>query len=413
MGAFGEKLRKQREQRGIALEAISNTTKISTRMLRALEDEQFDQLPGGVFNKGFVRAYARQIGLDEEETVTDYLAALRESQVQSQQILPDFRNPGTKLSAVAVPDARYQGRPGDVASNLAVKNGNRASNEDGPALNRRKGDRRKHAAENLPGNHTDKEKQGDFSPLPSFITLTENSAEPLAELPVETSTSSRFTRNILAAMVLLLTIGLAAWNAYRHRESAPKPAVASHSSGAPESAQTVATALPAAPGFIRKANPKPSSTIAAAAPTKLAAQTKSSAVMKAASATPFVASSATKLPVNSSAGNSLAAKTSTIASPVPPVVPLTLLVRAEETTWVLITADGKPVAQETLIAPAHTSVRAGHEIVVKAGNAAGVSFLLNGKEIPPAGNEGEVKTYIFDANGARSIPQAQNPAINR
>ena len=49
MGAFGEKLRKQREQRGIELDAISNTTKISTRMLRALEEEHFDQLPGGVF----------------------------------------------------------------------------------------------------------------------------------------------------------------------------------------------------------------------------------------------------------------------------------------------------------------------------------------------------------------------------
>ena len=54
MGAFGEKLRKQREQRGIELDAISNTTKISTRMLRAIEEEHFDQLPGGVFNKGFV-----------------------------------------------------------------------------------------------------------------------------------------------------------------------------------------------------------------------------------------------------------------------------------------------------------------------------------------------------------------------
>ena len=59
VGEFGEKLRKHREQRGIALDAISNTTKISTRMLRAIEEEHFDQLPGGVFNKGFVRAYAR------------------------------------------------------------------------------------------------------------------------------------------------------------------------------------------------------------------------------------------------------------------------------------------------------------------------------------------------------------------
>src|SRR6202040_2454234 len=90
VGTFGEKLRQQREQRGISLDAISTVTKISPRMLRAIEDEHFDQLPGGVFNKGFVRAYARQVGLDEEEAVSDYLAALRENQIHSQTILPNF-----------------------------------------------------------------------------------------------------------------------------------------------------------------------------------------------------------------------------------------------------------------------------------------------------------------------------------
>ena len=48
------------------------------------------------------------------------------------------------------------------------------------------------------------------------------------------------------------------------------------------------------------------------------------------------------------------------------------------------------------------AVRATREIVVKAGNAAGVSFMLNGKEIPAQGNEGEVKTFIFEATGLRT-----------
>src|ERR1700734_2062353 len=77
-------------------------------MLRALEDEHFDQLPGGVFNKGFVRAYARQIGLNEEEAVADYLAALRESQLEQQFITPDFRTPAAKPASVAAPDLRNQ-----------------------------------------------------------------------------------------------------------------------------------------------------------------------------------------------------------------------------------------------------------------------------------------------------------------
>ncbi|HZW78898.1 MAG TPA: helix-turn-helix domain-containing protein, partial [Candidatus Deferrimicrobiaceae bacterium] len=91
LATFGEKLRTQREQRGLSLDAISTITKISPRMLRAIEEEHFEQLPGGVFNKGFVRAYARLVGLNEDEAVTDYLAALRENQVQSQTILPTFR----------------------------------------------------------------------------------------------------------------------------------------------------------------------------------------------------------------------------------------------------------------------------------------------------------------------------------
>jgi cytoskeleton protein RodZ len=90
-----------------------------------------------------------------------------------------------------------------------------------------------------------------------------------------------------------------------------------------------------------------------------------------------------------------------------------LLIRAEETSWVSITLDGKPVAQETLIAPAHTSIRAAGEVVVKAGNAAGISFQLNGEDIPAQGNEGEVKTYVFDAAGFRVLPQTQSPAAIR
>ncbi len=61
--------------RGISLDEIADATKIGTRLLRALEEEQFDLLPGGIFNKGFVRAYAKYLGMDEEQAVADYLHA--------------------------------------------------------------------------------------------------------------------------------------------------------------------------------------------------------------------------------------------------------------------------------------------------------------------------------------------------
>jgi cytoskeleton protein RodZ len=80
VGSFGDRLQREREMRGITLEEIAEATKIGTRSLRALEQQDFDKLPGGIFNKGFVRAYARYLGLDEEQAVADYLAALNEAQ---------------------------------------------------------------------------------------------------------------------------------------------------------------------------------------------------------------------------------------------------------------------------------------------------------------------------------------------
>jgi cytoskeleton protein RodZ len=75
MGNFGDTLRQEREFRGITLDAITRVTKISNRHLVALEQEHFDVLPGGVFNKSMVREYARVVGLDQDEWVGRYLSA--------------------------------------------------------------------------------------------------------------------------------------------------------------------------------------------------------------------------------------------------------------------------------------------------------------------------------------------------
>ena len=78
-----------------------------------------------------------------------------------------------------------------------------------------------------------------------------------------------------------------------------------------------------------------------------------------------------------------------------------------------ISVNPEAVSQETLIAPAHTSFRASREIVAKVGNAAGVSFLWNGQEIPAQGSEAEVKTLVFDATGMRALPTTPASAENR
>jgi cytoskeleton protein RodZ len=79
-GTFGESLKREREMRGVTLDEISAATRIATRFLKAIENEQWDQLPGGVFNRGFVRAVARYLGLDEENIVAEYTLAVGDRQ---------------------------------------------------------------------------------------------------------------------------------------------------------------------------------------------------------------------------------------------------------------------------------------------------------------------------------------------
>jgi cytoskeletal protein RodZ len=73
MPSFGETLKRERELRQISLREISEATKVNLRYLDALERDDFRHLPGGVFNKGFVRAYAQFIGVDPETMVNAYL----------------------------------------------------------------------------------------------------------------------------------------------------------------------------------------------------------------------------------------------------------------------------------------------------------------------------------------------------
>lgn len=75
MSTFGEELRSQRLSRGIALEQITAVTKISQRHLVALEQDRYQQLPGGILSKGIVRGYAGALGLDTRDWTDRFLKA--------------------------------------------------------------------------------------------------------------------------------------------------------------------------------------------------------------------------------------------------------------------------------------------------------------------------------------------------
>jgi cytoskeleton protein RodZ len=74
---FGEHLKREREMRGVSLAEVSAATRISTRFLEAIESDRWESLPGGVFNRGFIRSVARYLGLDEDSMVAEYALETR------------------------------------------------------------------------------------------------------------------------------------------------------------------------------------------------------------------------------------------------------------------------------------------------------------------------------------------------
>jgi transcriptional regulator with XRE-family HTH domain len=71
---FGERLRQARHSRGISLRQVANVTRITVRALEAVERNDLSRLPGGIFTRSFVRAYAAEVGLDPEGTLREFLA---------------------------------------------------------------------------------------------------------------------------------------------------------------------------------------------------------------------------------------------------------------------------------------------------------------------------------------------------
>jgi cytoskeleton protein RodZ len=77
--SLGEKLRSAREERGISISEVAEQTRISPLYLEAIDLDNYKSLPGGIFNKGFVRSYAKYVGVDEQEALQDYSRLIAES----------------------------------------------------------------------------------------------------------------------------------------------------------------------------------------------------------------------------------------------------------------------------------------------------------------------------------------------
>jgi cytoskeleton protein RodZ len=281
--SFGEKLKQQREKRGVSLEEISLTTKIGSRFLQALETNRFDQLPGGIFNKGFVRAYAKSVGMDENEAVAEYLEAI--------------------------------------------------------------------------------------GVVPESSTLPVAPAEIRVE--AETAISRQLPWGTLALVLLVVALALALWG-FRRRES---EASSSPIIQVADQKGIVPTPLPGSSPMQPRANP-----VSAPSPSSPKNEPKAS------TPAPFPDDY----------------KTAT--TPAPASAPINLKIKAREDSWISVTVDGEVATRNTMITGSEKSVRADHDIMIKAGNVGALDFELNGKALSSQGDIGEVKALIFDGTGVHSAP---------
>ena len=346
MGEFGQKFRAAREKKELSLDDVSNVTKISTRMLKAIEEEHFDQLPGGVFNKGFIRAYAKHLGLDAEEAVTDYLACLRQAQVDAHEVWePEPASPPEK-------------RPPDSHKPF-VKHQPPVGVEELPELQLPRAEDVRPPRRSYPGSRP--------------------------EIPWKVVAAS--------GLVILLIVILMVRHSHRTPVATAKPV-------APV---TAAAAAPTAPSPQPSTTPPASSTTA---PPKTAAPTPQPVESQAAPPPHPIAPPTPASDTEETSDVTIRHFDKPAAKPSakPALSAFTLIIRASENSWVSVVADGQLVTQETLIAPAATSVHATRQVTVRIGNAAGISFLLNGTEIAPQGTEAEVKTLIFDSSGMKTAP---------
>lgn len=375
VGEFGDKFRKAREKKEISLDDVSNVTKIGARMLRAIEEEHFDQLPGGVFNKGFIRAYAKHLGLNDEEAVSDYLTCLRQAQIDAHEVWePETSAKPDSLQRLAVTEKRRAVEPHKSAG----KSPSLVQVEELPDLQ-------------LPRTDHLRPPQGNF---------TANSS---GDIPWR----------ILAVGALVAVLAVILWVRHSHnartaaagfRSAQNQPATVVADVPAPmarpEPGSQNQPSNPALPdGTATSVHPSAPTTNTRPGIQSSLASTNSSGATPANSSTANSAGGSEEKDATTSASNQAIPKPSSNST-----ASLKLVIRAQETSWISVQADGQTVSQETLIAPAHASVRASREIVAKIGNAAGVTFLWNGQEIPADGAEAEVKTFVFDANGMRVIP---------
>jgi cytoskeleton protein RodZ len=307
MMSVGETLRQQRLRRKVQLQEVSAELKISSRMLAAIEADEYDKLPGGVFAKSFVRQYAGVLGLDEEEVAAQFEQAVRSPELTH---LAELRQPHGAIDLPRMDEGRFSsGRPRNV--------------------------------------------------LPSLMAVV---------------------------VVMLICSGVyGLWQRSRQL-AAMRPRI-------PQTTEARRAVPPAAPPVQQPSAPvQPPPVAAAAAASTVAPAAEPAAGVPAPAPQPGVP-------------QPLVPDAAPLGSE-----PVQVELMATEPVWVKVQRDGHSIFQGELKPNEIRTVAANTEITLKLGNAGGVTILLNGKPIPPAGPKGQVRTVQLTSGGFQIVaPEAPAP----
>jgi cytoskeleton protein RodZ len=312
MTSIGETLRRERLKRNLELGQIAEELKISSRFLEAIEADDLDKLPGGVFTRSFIVQYARLLGLDEEKIAGELQRTLE----PAPEIPASAEAPKPADSAIHVP--RVEEWQGVGGGRLRWS-----------------------------------------SPLSAAA--------------------------LVVAAMLVCSVLYTWWQHTRRlapaHESPPVAAV----QPAPQPAPVEQPPSPANRPSTAPSGTQPPSGAPVAAPS-------------------------TEQPAPPGPGGTPPPVPVAGASASTPNAAVHVELTADEPVWVLAQSDGKYLFSGTLGAKESRTIEAASTVLLRLGNAGGVTITLNGQPVGPVGPKGQVRTVQFTSGGFEIVPVAKPPA---
>jgi len=379
MASFGETLKRERELREISLRDIADATKINLRYLEALERNRFEILPGGVFNKGFIRAYARFIGANGEALVDSYLQEMAARAAAAAEAATTPLQPGLHRPAETPLRRSTDANPGRGAGSASVAAPDITLTEPRPGVGGA-------AAITIVG--------AGVSAPSSFTSETLTTSASRRLMPVMTIVGA-------AAVLLILVVGARSFrdNSPRHPRPAEIPAVLAE----PAVQQEAAASLPVPSGAPDPAPIVGDAPAAAAVPPGIAPERP-----RRAASPPAPPLESTPAPETQSAPPVVAPPApARQATPIPEPTPangMEFRVEAASAVWVQVACDGEDRMNRSLQAGEGQTLRCLSLIRISATDAGAVRLFVNGVRCVPIGDPGtRVEGFAIRSEDYRAI----------